>query len=295
MNKHQIIQTLKEHLANTQLSQNTLAKQIGISAATLSQILNDKIELVSEEMWNKIAAFLRMDDWKLFATPNFQAIMAACDDARERSRFLAISGYTGSGKTTALRRYAGKVNNTFYMLADSAMGKKDFLRAILKALGMDYLGSIYDMLDAICSRLTDLSNPVLMIDDFGKLNDTNMRLAQIIYDRTERRAGLIIAGTPHMQKYLNKMADKDKMGFQELRSRIAYWLMMKLTDQKTVAEICNYHGITDRDVVNYLYKCCKEYRSLREAITNAKRAKEQQGGQVNLDLVMDLVQQEGGE
>ena len=87
-------------------SQNRLAKQLGINAGTLSFIKNAQWDNISDQMVAKLRAQLRLDNWQLRATQNFNLISKLCEDARTKHRFLAVAGYTGAGKTTALRHYA---------------------------------------------------------------------------------------------------------------------------------------------------------------------------------------------
>ena len=82
-------------------------------------------------------------EWKLKVTPNVNAINDLCNDAQENSRYMAAIGKTGLGKTEALKQYAKKNANTYYMLCTITMGRKDFLSSLAEAIGLQVEGSIH--------------------------------------------------------------------------------------------------------------------------------------------------------
>lgn len=278
MEKQQIVQAIKDYQARTGNSQNRTAKMIGVSPAHLSNILAgpSKWKLVSKEMWNRVHKFFArdVDEWPIFQTKNFNTIINLCLDAQSNSRMLAISAYTGAGKTTALEHYSKSKPNAYYVLGNFMMGKKDFVMAIQKALGIEQGSKIIDMIGAIINRLNQMDNPVLIIDDAGKLRDSNFRILQIIYDETERKAGLVLGGTEYLKEYIDKMSQKNKMGFRELRRRIGYWQALYPITPNMVAEICGHHGISDKNAMRFIAREATNYGALRELITNAKRISE---------------------
>ncbi len=284
--KEKVLEAIKGKL-DTGISSNQLATQIGINPATLHNIKNNRDELISDSMWNKLATFfgITKNDWKTIFTTNAKTINALCADTQINSRFIAIAGYTGAGKTTALKYYADKnASNTFYVLCNVLMGRKEFLKAIQKSIGISIEGSLIYQMQGIIDRLSGMDVPLLILDDAGKLNDGNMKLIQLIYDELQGQCGLIMAGTDDMKRYIDKMAAKGKMGFPELKSRIAYWQRMYSTKPQEVAEISKANGITDEEAIKYLTRQkSANYRDLRNAITMAKLSAA--GGAVNFNIV----------
>ena len=283
-----IVKALREDIGRGN-SQNQVARKMGIAPATLSNMLNGKWNLISEDMLRKVKSYYRLDDtWQIRRTQNLNAIVELCRDAQENHRMLGIAGYTGAGKTTALRHYAGNNMNVFYTHAHFHFQKKDLLRSIQQCMGLNEGGSVNDHIQAIVQKLNTVNNPLLIIDDAGKLNDANFRIIQVIYDATEFNAGIILGGTEYLKEYIDKMASKNKMGFRELRRRIAYWQPLFSPSPDVVARICQDFGIEDKNAIEFVISRGVDYGTIRNIITNARRKAEQGEGKINRELLASL-------
>lgn len=276
-----------ERLKTTGL--NMLAKQLQISPAQLSNFRDGKFEDVSEAMTNKLHSALRIATWKIRETEPFRLISALCIDARENQRMVAISAYTGVGKTVTLEWIQAHEAEAFYVLCTSVMSQREFLRAIQKGLGIDREGSKTAMIDAICQKLISASAPLLMLDDAGKLSDPNLRLLQIIYDSTKGAAGIVIAGTEYLKKNIEKRARTDSMGFRELKRRIGYWLTDLATPSpQFISACCSDYGITDPASLKFIIDRATDYGTVYNIITNAAMAAQRTGAPVTRELLAQL-------
>ena len=81
-------------------SQNKASKTIGVSGATLSQIVNGNWENIADEMWRKVSAQIgnKDNEWVIVRTRDFQLIENLLTDAKEHSNVYGIVGEAGSGK-----------------------------------------------------------------------------------------------------------------------------------------------------------------------------------------------------
>ena len=190
MEKQQKIQqAIEAHMNNTGDSQNVLAAKMDVSPATLSNMRAGKWANISPAMWNKVAAFLGIREaWTLFETPNFLRVRKVCQDAQQHHKMLAVAAFTGAGKTTALKEYAAKNPNTYYVLCTLVMGRKELVSAILRAMGLEQVGTVAAGLAAISAKLNETTDPLLILDDAGKLPDGILPIVQIIQDSTEGQA-----------------------------------------------------------------------------------------------------------
>lgn len=271
MNKNQqIVEALNEFISMKGLSANSVAQMIGISGATISQMRKGEWNLISQKMWLKVSSFLRIDAWKLVNTLNYSTVRNICIDAQENARFVAISAKSGLGKTAALLDYQKKNPNTFYVLGDILMsGRKQFLAAIQQAMGLAEGSNPTDMLNAIVEHINECVTPLLIIDDGGKLNDSNLRILQLIFDRTEGRLGIVLAGTEYLHWHLQNMMKKKKMGFEELFRRIETWDTLLPPNKEEIASICMQNGIKNTEVLKWITAHARNFGSLKAMITNA--------------------------
>lgn len=269
--KTAVVEAIEQTIQRTSKSQNALAKELEISPSTLSDIRNKNWTRISDEMWNKLQGRLRLDSWRIIETPNLVRIKNMCMDAQHNQRFLALAEFTGAGKTTALRHYCNTNTNACYMLANALMRPQDLVDAIMKAINIEAAGTQLSKVNAICNKLNSLEKPLLVIDDFGKLSDACYRILQIIYDNTERNAGIVIAGTERLKNYILNMAKKDKLGFRELKRRVAGWQALVKPTKKEVANLCQLHGIADNAFMKQICEQADDYGTIRELIQNELR------------------------
>lgn len=283
-----IQQAVNEALETPGQSQNRLAAQIGVSAATIINVKRGNWEAISHAMIAQFKSFFRIDNWGVRNTPNFAAITKLCEDARDQKRFLAVAGFTGAGKTTALRHFAQRNGEAYYVLGTVLHTKRTFLQDIQRSMGISEGNSIHDMMMAIIRRLNTGTNTLLIIDDAGKLSHTCLRLLQIIYDNTEFSAGMVMAGTEFLKKEIDRGSRKNLMGFQELKRRIAYWQPLRRPTKQIVQKLCEDYGIEDRAAIDFIYNNAKDYGSLRNMVVNACAAAEKDNTIVNREVLVDL-------
>lgn len=274
--KSEIAALVKSKVNEKQLSQEKAATQIGMSVAYLNHIVKDKVEMwdtISNGMWRLagIWAGYSTDGWATRENDNLLSIFELCNEAQEDSRFMAIIAETGLGKSEGLKYYHRKTQRAYYVLCTRTMTRKDFLNAIMKAIGLDVEGSLNTKLTAIVAYLKLNDKCVLLLDDVGKLNETCLQLIQIIYDETQGLAGIVLAGLPSFRKWFFKMAAKDKPGFRELKRRIAYWMPLNPVSKHFIAAVANEYGITEERAVEYVVKNCNDYGTFREMMENYQR------------------------
>jgi DNA transposition AAA+ family ATPase len=281
-------EAIKERL-NTGTSLNKLARQLEVSAAQLSNIRDGNTGSVSEALVNRLAGVLRLDTWKLRDTGPHRLITKLCQDARENCRMLAVSGYTGAGKTTSLKHQEAKMPGTYYVLATALMNQVQLLTEICRACGVEGGGNKMELVGAIIKALNSSPSALLIIDDAGKLNDQNMRLIQIIYDRTEGACGIVLAGTEYLKKHIEKRARVDAMGFRELKRRIGFWLTeLPTPDAGTVRTFCTDFGIVDEHAIRWISDRATDYGTLKNILVNAEAAARKTGEPVTRAMLTEL-------
>lgn len=96
-------------------SQNKAANSLtGISAGTVSAILNGRYESISDEMFVKLRAQIsgqRAEGWQLCRTRMYQELSELFSDAQQSQNVAWAIAPAGSGKTTTARDYASQHEN----------------------------------------------------------------------------------------------------------------------------------------------------------------------------------------
>lgn len=109
------IRELLQNYVGRYPSQNKAANSlIGISAGTVSTILNGRYESISDEMFVKLRAQIsgqRAEGWQLCRTRMYQELSELFSDAQQFQNVAWAIAPAGSGKTTTARDYASQHEN----------------------------------------------------------------------------------------------------------------------------------------------------------------------------------------
>ena len=283
-----IVTRLKEYLDKTSTSQNLAAQQMGVSPATLSNILTGKHDKISNEMWQKVAAYLLPDSWKIVATTNYATIVSECEYAQTHACMRPIIGATGLGKTTALRRYKMTKPNVFYVLCQESMNVKELVKAIARELGLELEATKHMLIRQVSDALVERARPLLILDDAGKLNDKKLHVIQQIYDLTEGKAGIVVAGVDYLYDNLVRGAERGRMGYPELKSRMGHLRRVVAPKPIEYERVAKENGIEASDVLQWVKANSKSLRDLRSVVLSYHRYQKEHGRPMRVEELEEL-------
>lgn len=189
----------------------------------------------------------------LYQTNDYLSVVSQCEMTRNHKLMTGLTADTGMGKTTSLKAYAVH-DNVFMVTVDKTMNAKGLFLKILDVLGIPFDGNIHDVMLKIASELNSLENPLLIIDEAGKLNHVMMLYLHDLREYTKDNCGILLAGMPYFKSRLIKFADKQKEGCSEFLRRINIWHELEGLNRKETEYICNQEGIEGK---------AKEYYGLR--------------------------------
>lgn len=262
-----------------EISKTELARLIGVSGATLTNLEAERWELLSEDIVLKIWNFVRPVEWSIIKTANFEATYKICNDAKRSGKMLGIIGYTGAGKTTALNEYYRRKKNVFLVTCKKSMKPRQFFEKLLKQLGADYTGTIYDMIEKASEILNSKTNPLLIVDEAGKLSPALLLYLHDLRDNTIGHAGMVLAGVDYFKTNLLKAVTKQKEGMPELFGRITAWYELRPINKAEIEAVSLANGLEDKTTINELVRGenrVKDFRELYNAITNYKEVIEKE-------------------
>ena len=214
---------VNEYARRKGISKADLAKRIGVSGATLSNIENLNTENISEEMWLRVWNYVRPDTWQTVNTTNFSTVFAVCEEARSKGRMLGLVGSTGYGKTTALRAFEQGHKQVHYIACQKTMRPRQFFQKLLQQMGIYTTGNMYELVERIAAEINAQARPLVLIDEAGKLTATHMLYLHDLRNLTEGHAGLVLAGVEYFKTNLEKAVARQKEGMPEFFDRIAAW------------------------------------------------------------------------
>lgn len=272
--KNTIVAELNKKMQATNLSANKASKIIGISGATLSNMLNGKWSAISDDLWRLAQAYTGFRiGWKLTDTSNVRRIHNICRDAQKNQKSIGIADEAGCGKTAALKWYASVNPNVAYVECEEYWSKKVLIAKILQAMGEESFGSVPEMVDKIVERMNSMESPLLILDEFDKLKESGMQIFKTLYNKTEDNAGFILAGTPYLRERITKGCNKDKQAYKEIRSRLGGSLLPVQTSKlevfhQDITKIAIENGMIESEVRNLINEVgkVKDLRVIRRLI-----------------------------
>ena len=129
---------------------------VGVSPATVTQIVTGKWELINEKMWRSIAAQIgvKQTRWNIVETRNYRALSDIFADAQENALVLAVCGEAGTGKSLTAAHYGAENPNVYVLACSEYWNRKTFLRELLRVMGKNPAGdTVGDMVDDVVMAL----------------------------------------------------------------------------------------------------------------------------------------------
>jgi MoxR-like ATPase len=251
----------------------------GVSSATVSQLCNGKYELISDEMFVRIATQIgfAFDSWNLHEGKTFKEITFTLSDAQAYKNVTWIVGDAGCGKTTAAIEYRRTHRNVFYILCSEDMRRSDFVREIAKQVGAPTdTTNLRDMLENAISMISFLGNPLLVFDEGDKLTDSVFNYFISIYNRLEGHSGIVFLSTDYIKRRMEAGLRYNKKGYKEINSRIGRrFFDVSPTEENDIYAICQANNLTDRSDIEEVLKDAKrsdnDLRRVKRCIHRQKR------------------------
>lgn len=212
------IEAVKKFIAETGVSQQALATEIGVSGTALSQFLAGKYPGKTESVIKGLGEFInrscrrarRSKEPDYVETTVAKRILAAIrvteqfTTARE-GRICLIVGDSGHGKTKCLEQYAAVNPLARYVKLCDKMSAAAMMSRIAAAMKLDAGGGLKTLVDELTIHLSNRELTIILDEaaglDVGRLN----LLRQVI---VESGCTLILAGNTHLLKTISEPTGK---------------------------------------------------------------------------------------
>jgi len=248
--KQQIADKLATYVKRFE-SQNKAAKTMrGVSAATISQVLKGKWELISDDMWRNIASQsgFSTNGWTVVETRDFKLMDHVLNNAREYSGVFAVIGDAGTGKTLSVRQHAADNKRSYLVQCNEYWNRKTFMQELLKSMGRDNSGyTVNEMMIEVVSILKTQEKPLLIMDEADKLSDQVLYFFITLYNQLEDHCGIVLCATDHLEKRIKRGLKLNKKGYKEIFSRIGRkFFELEGLSTSDIAAVCAANGISDK-------------------------------------------------
>lgn len=247
--KHLVKQSLNDYVAGFP-SQNKAANSLkDVSSATISQILSDKWELISDNMWNNVAKQIgfTQNEWNLVETVDYRMMTNLLADAQQNNNVYAVVGAAGTGKTASIKAFRQNNKQTYVLSCNEFWNRKYFLGELLNAMGRDESGlTVAEMMYEVVSNLKKQKAPLIIMDEADKLSDQVLYFFITLYNQLEDQCGIVLCATNHLEKRIKRGLKLNKKGYSEIYSRMGKrFLMLNGVTSSDIRQVCQANGVLD--------------------------------------------------
>ncbi len=285
------IQRLKDFMNESGKSQNQIAKELGLSGATISQFLDGSYKGDNGRIATDIENYLALAFERNLSTDktvfnvnlmNTKKVLFACRYAHKSNDIALVSGAAGAGKTTALRYYRDNNPGTLYIEATPCMtSTKSILRAIGKSIGKNIITNADEFLEEICKSLRG-SNRLIIMDEADHLPFKALQLLRSINDRAG--VGIILSGNDRI--YTQMTTGQKSYELEQLKTRII--VKSKVSNEYTAEELTVIFPLLDSRAVLVMAVIAENesLRSARKIYNIACELLEEGKGKITTGLLM---------
>jgi DNA transposition AAA+ family ATPase len=234
---------------------------VGVSPATVTQIVTGKWELINEKMWRSIAAQIgvKQTRWNIVETRNYRALSDIFADAQENALVLAVCGEAGTGKSLTAAHYGAENPNVYVLACSEYWNRKTFLRELLRVMGKNPAGdTVGDMVDDVVMELKRRENPLIILDEADKLSDQVMFFFITFYNKLEDYCGIVLMATDYLEKKVRRGLRLNKKGYKEIYSRIGRrFVAMPGLSATDISDVCRANGVEGLREIETVKKDCE--------------------------------------
>lgn len=178
-----------EFLTDKQLSQNKVARELGYSAAVLSQYRKgtyggdvERLEKEVDRWLEKQARKSQIKKVQFVETSVFRKIYSALTTAHEERTMGFIVGSAGIGKTVAIEKYAEENPNVYLIQGESGLKENDVVRKLAGLLNIKG-NSIVGIKENIIEQLADKA-AIVVVDEANYLHPMILdMLRRVVFDQ----------------------------------------------------------------------------------------------------------------
>lgn len=282
--KEQIALAVERYKVEKNVNNADLAKKAKLNAAMITHVLGRKFDNYSngtpipESVFASLAKAMSLGV-DVVETDSYRSIMGKLAELKHWSLAGVIDGNTGAGKTFAINSFISKYPiGTYKITAAADFTPKKFVQVLGSLLGLGIYESQYDLREHIQAKLSEVKNPIIIVDEAENLTDHNYSTIKAIYDALEGQCAIVLVGANNYWSNLQAKARRNRLRahcFPQIVSRFrAQVLHVPGMNLRDVAAAANQFGITDKAQINALHQKSPDFRALFGELQHNQRMAE---------------------
>lgn len=200
------------------------ARVLEINPAQLSRINKGDYKALGDQSWIRLARRLSVSlnpaiEWKTARTPVYDMISQQLTVCQEQSISALLCDIADIGKTYTAKSYVKSHPNAVYIDCSQYKTKNKLIRKIAQEYGVTNTGKYNDVYEDLVYYLTQLVNPLVILDEAGDLAYTAFLELKALWNATEYACGWYMMGADGLRKKIDRNINHKKVGYTEIFSR----------------------------------------------------------------------------
>lgn len=255
--KERVRKALEELVARKGSQAKAAASLRGVSSATISLILSGRGEEVRESMWLHLQEqLLENKQMKVAETAIYSELTALLASAQEDKLVMSLIANAGSGKTFTSKQYEVENKEVFRVACSEFWTKNDFVDELLRSLGESSDGySKKERINRAIEVIKRKRNPLIIFDEFDKLNDNVWFFFITLYNELEDKCGMVLLSTDYIRLRIEKGLRLNKRGYNEFWSRLGRrCVRLEPIAYEDIKAVCEANGISNSSEIEDIAK-----------------------------------------
>lgn len=255
--KERVRKALEELVARKGSQAKAAASLRGVSSATISLILSGRGEEVRESMWLHLQEqLLENKQMKVADTAIYSELTALLASAQEDKLVMSLIANAGSGKTFTSKQYEVENKEVYRVACSEFWTKNDFVDELLRSLGESSDGyTKKERINRAIEVIKRKRNPLIIFDEFDKLNDNVWFFFITLYNELEDKCGIVLLSTDYIRLRIEKGLRLNKRGYNEFWSRLGRrCVRLEPIAYEDIKAVCEANGISNSSEIEDIAK-----------------------------------------
>lgn len=250
-------------------SDSDFARSLGINQAIFNRIKKGEREkLLAEAKWLSIGRELGISlserKWNTAKTEVFKVIEEEVIFCKEFSKSRIFVDDCGIGKSYTAKYLSNSLKNCFYVDCSQAKSKRELIRTLAKAIGVDDKGKLSEIKANTKYYLRLLPKPIIIMDEAGDLDYGAFLEIKEYWNATDGYCGWYLMGADGLREKMERGIRNKKVGFAEIFSRYSerYGNIVPIERnekinfyRKLIQEVLSVN-LEDKDLINKIVLRC---------------------------------------
>lgn len=224
--KRKVVARLIEIRDNFGGSDAMFAKQWEMNGSVYSRLKSGELAgLLKDSQWLNMGRELGINanerKWNTAKTDVFKTIEEDVLFCKQYSKSRICVDDCGIGKTYTAKYLSRTLKNCFYVDASQGKTKRQFIKIVARAIGIDINDKYENIKANVKYYLTTIQEPIVIIDEAGDLEYGAFMDLKELWNGTENACAWYLIGADGLRRKIERGINSRKVGYREMFSRLS--------------------------------------------------------------------------